>query len=67
MPKALSFVLVVLVAGCPPSSQRREQKLEACARVGQTCEYSAGKLGTCVAKDGCTDASPSCFTCQSQH
>ena len=54
----------VLVAGCPPAEKN---KAEACTRVGQQCEFSPGKLGTCVTKDGCTDPPPACFTCQSQH
>ncbi len=43
--------------------------------VGQTCEVSPGKLGSCVARDECL--SPPCpsgaegdrvqFVCQSQH
>lgn len=63
----LAFVVAALVAGCPPSEKKEPAKQEGCARVGQNCEVSPGKLGTCVAKEGCTESQPSCFTCQSQH
>lgn len=53
--------------GCPPDDKRAPAPTPsgACAKVGQSCEYSPGKLGTCVQKDDCkTEA---CFVCQSQH
>jgi len=62
----LCAALVVL--GCPPSNKsevREKAEAGACQRVGDSCEYSPGKLGTCVAKDDCP--SGSCLTCQSQH
>jgi hypothetical protein len=68
MKTLLLFVAAIFVAGCPPSEKKNDPaKQEGCTRVGQNCEFSPGKLGTCVAKDGCTEASPSCFSCQSQH
>lgn len=74
----ISFVLGL--AGCPPSSSSASPDATTtattttepakangvCARVGQTCEVSPGKLGTCVQKDDCPGAGP-CFVCQSQH
>lgn len=36
-----------------------------CAAVGQRCQVGPGKLGTCVAIDGCRG--DRCFVCQSQH
>ena len=36
-----------------------------CARFGDRCEYSPGKLGTCIQREGCTGAG--CLFCQSQH
>ena len=58
----------VLLLGCPPS-EKKEAPAEkgSCAKIGQSCEYAPGKLGTCVMKDGCTDPAPACFVCQSQH
>jgi hypothetical protein len=37
---------------------------EKCTRIGQTCEFSPNKLGSCVLKDNC---SQDCLVCQSQH
>lgn len=58
------FTSGLVLFGCPPSEKK---KTEACSKIGQTCEVSPGKLGTCVTKDGCTDPGPACFVCQSQH
>ena len=61
---ACCFIAVVLVA----CRQRTDPKVTApgpCKQFGQTCEYSPGKLGSCVVKDDCTG--PNCFVCQSQH
>jgi len=68
--KAGSLVFLLLGAallGCPPDDKKSPAPTAsgACAKVGQSCEYSPGKLGTCVQKDDCTTAS--CFVCQSQH
>jgi hypothetical protein len=57
--------LVVVIAGCRPATERRDASASECARVGQTCEIAAGKLGTCVQRDDCTAGS--CLVCQSQH
>jgi hypothetical protein len=66
---AAPVVLAALVVGCPPADKKdpTPTKTEGCTRVGQNCEVSPGKLGTCVTKEGCTEAQPSCFVCQSQH
>lgn len=58
---------VVALLGCPPDDKKAPAPTPsgACAKVGQSCEYSPGKLGTCVQKDDCT--SGNCFVCQSQH
>jgi hypothetical protein len=52
---------------CPPEDKKAPAPASptACAKVGQSCEYSPGKLGTCVTKDGCQG--DGCFVCQSQH
>ena len=61
-------LLAVLAVGCPPAEkEKKETPSAACAKVGQSCEFSPGKLGTCVQKDGCTEQGPACFVCQSQH
>jgi hypothetical protein len=68
-------VIPVMLAGCPPTekadkSDKKEPtpaRGDSCSRVGQRCEVSPGKLGTCVQRDGCMDPKPSCFVCQSQH
>lgn len=53
--------------GCPPDDKKAPPPAaaKACEKVGQSCEYSPGKLGTCVQKDDCPTGS--CFVCQSQH
>jgi len=66
--RALAVAVALSLLACPPSQKSDPKPSEACARVGQSCEFSPGKLGTCVAKDGCTDTTnPACFVCQSQH
>ncbi len=37
-----------------------------CRKVGDNCEVSPGKLGTCIQQDVCTKPE-GCFVCQSQH
>ncbi|OJY17485.1 MAG: hypothetical protein BGO98_00880 [Myxococcales bacterium 68-20] len=74
---SLGLVSLLLVTGCPPgekpspsSSSSSSPNLVAgqgkCTKVGQSCEVSPGKLGTCVQKDDCPDPG-GCFVCQSQH
>lgn len=68
--RSITLVLfsVAFALGCPPSERKEAPSGPgACARVGQTCELAPGKLGTCVMKEGCSEAVPSCFDCQSQH
>lgn len=63
-----SLVLVALMTGCPPDDKKApvsSSPTKACEKVGQSCEFSPGKLGTCIVKDGCQGAG--CFVCQSQH
>jgi hypothetical protein len=57
----------VALLGCPPDDKRAPapKATAGCAKVGQSCEFSPGKLGTCVQQDEC-DAG-ACFACQSQH
>ena len=64
----LCAISLAALTGCPPESKREPAKSDTavCSKVGQTCEYSPGKLGTCVQKDDCPQGQ-TCFTCQSQH
>jgi len=57
------FLMIVVSVACTPKDKPADPAK--CTRVGQTCEYSPGKLGTCVSRDDCT--SDDCFVCQSQH
>lgn len=63
----LSSLGVLVLLGCPPDDKKSPAPTAsgACEKVGQTCEFSPGKLGTCVQKDDCKTGS--CFVCQSQH
>lgn len=64
---SLGFILL-LVTGCPSAREHADENRDvgaACTKVGQSCEFSPGKLGTCVQLDEC--ASPPCYRCQSQH
>jgi hypothetical protein len=56
----------LLLLGCPEQTQSDQPPANApCRDIGQRCEFSPGKLGSCVAIDGCR--SGDCFVCQSQH
>jgi hypothetical protein len=61
-----SALLALLLGGCPSKQDapRPATDPKACAHVGQTCEYSPNKLGSCVQRDNCTE---DCLVCQSQH
>jgi hypothetical protein len=73
--RAMRFTAVLaglaLLCGCPRSERTSSSNGDAaasgvCVRVGQRCEFSPGKLGTCVSRDDCNDPA-GCFVCQSQH
>jgi hypothetical protein len=54
------------LSACPETSSTPPDDVKApCKEVGQRCEVSPGKLGSCVVVDNCRG--PSCFVCQSQH
>ncbi len=55
----------VLLLACPPATKRDKPPAAECSKFGETCEFSPGKLGTCVIREGCTQGN--CFFCQSQH
>jgi hypothetical protein len=57
--------LLVSATGCHERKAGPPAPLPACAAVGQRCEFSPGKLGSCVQRDDCQGQN--CFVCQSQH
>jgi hypothetical protein len=63
------FCLVLLgigIAGCPEQvSKDAPGSAAPCKELGQNCEVSPGKLGSCVVVDNCREGN--CFVCQSQH
>jgi hypothetical protein len=62
---AMVLTLAVLASGCPEQVAPPADVSAPCKEVGQRCEFSPGKLGSCVLNDNCQG--PSCFICQSQH
>jgi hypothetical protein len=46
-----------------PTENGDSRKL--CQKFGDPCQFSPGKLGTCIEKQGC--AGPGCLFCQSSH
>ncbi len=59
------LALALVLAGCPEKGSPAKADAAACTKVGQSCEYAPGKLGSCVQQDDC--ATPPCLVCQSQH
>jgi len=57
---------IAALAGCqsPGNGAAPSTGPQKCTRVGQTCEYSPNKLGSCVLRDNCSE---DCLVCQSQH
>lgn len=65
---AVTSLAVSLLGACdksPGGEKKPPATAAACAKFGDTCEVSPGKLGSCVQKDEC--ANPPCLVCQSQH
>jgi hypothetical protein len=62
----LCSALALALCGCPAKGGDKPSAFVPCKEFGQTCEFSPGKLGSCVQKDGCTGGKD-CFVCQSQH
>jgi hypothetical protein len=65
--RPLSIVCsVAALAACqsPGSGPAPSSGPQKCTRIGQTCEYSPNKLGSCVLRDNCSE---DCLVCQSQH
>ncbi len=68
MRKLTLFYFVLALSACPTATQNKAGgSLPPCSKFGDNCEFSPGKLGSCVVKDGCTEAASACFVCQSQH
>ncbi len=61
----LCLVFVLVLGGCPSRAHDKSSGLSPCTKFGDNCEFSPGKLGSCVVRDGCTG--DNCFVCQSQH
>jgi hypothetical protein len=69
--RALAATLAIGLAGCPTSSDgaagSRQKPVVACARAGDNCEVTPGKIGLCTAKsDDCTQGA-ACLTCMPLH
>lgn len=61
------LLLALALAACQPTGNALTgSDAGACQKFGEQCEYSPGKLGTCVQKTNCTPEQ-SCLVCQSQH
>lgn len=58
------FIAFVLTA-CPRKEAPKPFEPKPCERFGQSCEFSPGKLGSCVERTDCSG--PHCLVCQSQH
>jgi hypothetical protein len=64
--RARAFALLGLATtGCPEQTSSPSEAKAPCQQIGQRCEFSPGKLGSCVLNDNCQG--PNCFICQSQH
>jgi hypothetical protein len=63
--RRLLALLFLVVTGCPGKKAAQDFAPKPCARFGDSCEFSPGKLGSCVERTGCSG--PNCLICQSQH
>jgi hypothetical protein len=65
--RSILACFALLLVACPTRDDggaKKQAPSSACTSFGQSCEFSPGKLGTCVQKDNCEK---DCFVCQSQH
>ncbi len=63
---AVTVWLVACTPVSPPSEGSQEKPASVCAKEGQNCEYSPGKIGLCTASvEGCEGGA--CLTCMSLH
>jgi hypothetical protein len=58
------FILLIGLTGC--AVKAKPNVAATCQKFGDSCEYSPGKLGTCVETTTC-EGGKTCLTCQSQH
>ena len=66
---AIAAVALVALAGCPTSSGSagsRQRPVAACAKAGDSCEVTPGKIGLCTQKNDSCEG-PSCLTCMPLH
>jgi hypothetical protein len=66
MRNGLWCALALCLCGCPAKSDAQRAAPAPCKAFGQSCEFSPGKLGSCVQRDDCKPGE-NCFVCQSQH
>ncbi|MCU0655818.1 MAG: hypothetical protein MUF64_11215 [Polyangiaceae bacterium] len=67
-PRLLVLWSLLLVAACDQGNRASPPPgRPPCTKMGQNCEFSPGKLGTCVIKEPCPSTEASCLVCQSQH
>jgi len=59
------LLIALALSGCPKKADKPGAGSAKCTAFGQSCEYSPGKLGSCVRRDDCTG--DDCLVCQSQH
>jgi hypothetical protein len=58
----VSFIAAAAIAGCPASATKSAEPPATCAKAGDICTFSPGKLGLCVESSDGTS-----LLCQSQH
>ena len=71
MTRALIAAMALVLAGCPTSdggsAGSRQRPVAACAKAGDNCEVTPGKIGLCTQKsDDCTQGA-ACLTCMPLH
>jgi hypothetical protein len=68
---AIALVLKSVPAGTgngygdPVPNDVRDSPEKLCKKFGDPCQFSPGKLGTCIVKQNC--AAANCLFCQSSH
>jgi hypothetical protein len=60
--KAAALVAAIGLAGCPAGTTKSAEPPATCAKAGDICTFSPGKLGLCVESSDAT-----ALLCQSQH
>jgi len=60
-----ALLLVLLLSCHAPLQVERDASTAECTKLGATCTFAPGKLGTCVEVEH--TSGPSTFVCQSQH